>query len=363
MAHTRCAVCGREGVVATCEKCHKEVCAECSTSSEPVTICTRCQQRDSIEAEAQTAPVALAAEVSSGYGFWDSLSRAFTFLKESAVMAFRDKDLILPAVLATAANALMLCIILLVLWRTGLLQTLGKGERAPWWWTGIGAVIVLVNYTITYFFIGMTVNLVDTHIHGRDARLGEAFADARKNFLALVGLALWSTVVSVLTGMLRGKRRGDLGDYAAAAIDRVWVVATYLILPAIILEDLSLRAAANRARDLHRRNLLGIAVGEVGVIALTNIIGIVGLVCAALVGVAVYSVAGGGLAGGAPTGAIIAGIVGGGLLLSLVIAFTTYVRAAYYTCLYVWAVATERQGELTAAPAPLGASLARGAAV
>jgi len=369
MARTRCAVCGREGVVATCEKCHKEVCAECSggpagdASPGAVAICAQCRRQDSIEGAAETAPVALAAEASSGYGFWDSISRALTFLKESVVMAFRDKDLILPALFATAANALLLAVILLILWRTGALRALGREENGRWWWwTAVGVPIALVNYAITYFFIGMTVNLVDTHLHGRDARLDEAFADARKNFFALVGLAVVSTLVSLVTGMLRGRRGGDLGDYAAGAIDRVWVVATYLILPAIILEDLSLRAAANRARDLHRRNLLGIAVGEVGVIALTRIIGFAGLICAGLVGFAIYTAAGGAPAPGASSGALIAGIAVGGLLLSLVIAFTTYVRAAYYTCLYLWAVATERQGERTAAPAPLAASLARGAA-
>ncbi|UCH33052.1 MAG: hypothetical protein JSV65_10655 [Armatimonadota bacterium] len=349
MAETRCAVCGREGVVATCEKCHKEVCAECATSPGPETTCNACRAAERAEIEARSAPVQTVARAPGGYGFFDGISRAFVFLRESVVMAFRDKDLILPAIFATVANAVMLGIIMLVLWQTGALQALADEDTAPWWWLIVGGGVVMVNYAITYFFIGMTVNLVDTHLRGGDARLGEAFADARKNFLALVGLAVVSTAVSLVTGMLRGRRGRGLGDIAAGAIDRVWVVATYLILPAIILEDLSLRAAANRARDLHGRNLLGIAVGEVGVIVLTNILGVIGFICAALLAYGVFSLAG---------GAIVLAVVVGALCFSLVIAFTTYVRAAYYTCLFLWAVATERQGEGVAAPAPLAASLA-----
>jgi hypothetical protein len=302
---------------------------------------------------AEQAPVALAAGAASGYGFLDSMSRAFTFLKESVVMAFRDKDLFLPAVFATLANAVILSLIMLVLWRTGALATLRHAENAWWQFTALGAGVGFVTYVVSYFFTGMIVNLVDAHLHGRDAKLNEAFADARKNFLALLSLAVVSTLVGIATGMLRGRRGRGLGDYAADAIDRVWLVASYLILPAIILEDLSLRAAANRARDLHRRNLVGIAVGEVGVILLTNIVGFVGAVCAGLLGFAIYTTFG---------AAIIPAVVVAGLFLSLVISFSIYVRAAYYTCLYLWAVATEKAGERTAAPAPLATSLGYGTA-
>jgi hypothetical protein len=359
MAKTPCAVCGRMGVAATCEKCHREVCAECATAdpahSGPasVTICNECRHRDSVEAVAEQAPVEIAAEAAGGYGFLESMSRAFTFLKESVVMAVADKDLMLPAIFSTLGSGVLLAIIVLILWGTGVLETLAKSDRDPWWWLAVAAPIMLLSLAVGYFFTGMTIHLVDAHLRGRDARLDEAFADARKNFLALVGLAVVSTLVGLVTGMLRGRRGRGLGDYAADAIDRVWVVATYLILPAIILEDLSLRAAANRARDLHQRNLVGIAVGEVGVVVLTRIISIIGVICAGVIVFAMFSVAG--------AVALIPGIVIGGVLLSLVIAFTTYVRAAYYTCLFLWAVATEKQGERAAAPAPLAVTLARAA--
>ena len=353
MAQTPCAVCGRKGVAATCEKCQKEVCAECATSPGPATICNACQHQDSPEAMAERAPVELAASAAAGYGFFDSMSRAFTFLKESVMMAFRDTDLILPAVFSAVANGVIIGVLMYILWRTGALAALGESKNEPLWFTALFAGVAFVSYIVSYFFIGMTVNLVDTHLHGRDAELGEAFADARKNFLALLGLAVLSTLVGIATGMLRSKRGRGLGDYAADAIDRVWLVATYLILPAIILEDLPLRAAANRARDLHRRNLVGIAVGEVGVIVLSNIIGSVGAVCAGALGFVIYTTLG---------AALIPAVVIAGLFLSVVISFSIYLRATYYTCLFLWAVATEKAGERTAAPAPLATSLGYGTA-
>lgn len=355
MAQTPCAECGRMGVVARCEKCHKEVCAECAAvpgppGAGPVTICRACNTIEQAAADEGQTTVELAARAQGGYGFFDSMSRAFTFLKHSVAMVFRDKDLILPSVLSTLVTVLLLGVVMLVLWRTGVLQTMRQPEETPrtWWWLAFAAGFALLSYCVSYFFVGMTVNLVDTHLHGRDAQLGEAFADAWKNAPALFSLAVVSAAVSLVTGSLRSRRGRGLGDVAADALDRVWVVATYLIVPAIVLEDISLKQAANRARDLHQRNLLGIAVGEVGVVVLTRILGLVGVILAAGLGYLVYA---------ASAGALIPALVVGGLLLSVVMAFTTYVRTAYYTCLYLWAVATEQAGQPTAAPVPLAATL------
>jgi hypothetical protein len=398
MAQTRCAICGRMGVVGACEHCHKQVCAECSAPMGggavhgPLVICAECRHQDRPEAAAEhspgrgwhpltagavaeQAPVELAAEAAAGYGFWDSISRAFTFLRETLAMAFADKDLILPALFATIANVVVIGGVMLILWRSDALHELGQ-EHAGLLPLAVLACVGLPIHILGYFFTGMIVHLVDAHLRGRDARLDEAFADARKNFLALLGLAVVSTLVGIATSMLRGRRGRSLGDYAADAIDRVWIVATYLILPAIILEDLPLRAAANRARDLHQRNLLGIAVGEVGVVVLTRIIAFVGMLIAFGVGFGAYMLAGGGVAATAAappvnlprppvfvTGApVVVGAVVAGVILSLVMSFTTYVRTAYYTCLFLWAVATEEQGERVAAPAPLASTLARGTA-
>jgi hypothetical protein len=287
-----------------------------------------------------------------GGGFLASLSRAWVFLRESMAMAFRDKDLIVPSLLAILVNALAVGGIVAALWVTGLFQVMDT-ERE----TGsqkviitvAGAVATFLSFLTTYFFMGMTVNMVDVHLTGRDATLGKAFADARKNFMAIMWLAVVATAIAMVTSSMRSRNRRGLEDLVADGVDKMWQVATYLMLPIIILEDVPLREASRRAWRLHSRGAIGVVVGEIGVSILTGAIGFIGFLVAAGAAVGLYMV----------SPALLPVWIGGAVLLfATVIAFTMYVRTAYYTCLYLWAAATETVGAAVPAPAPLVAAMA-----
>ena len=199
--------------------------------------------------------------------------------------------------------------------------------------------------------MGMTVNLLNSRLNGRDARLDEAFQDASQNAMALITLAGLSTVVALLTSALRGRRRGGLGDLAASAIQRGWLVVTYLLVPIIILENKSLKDSITRGKALHSGNFVPIAVGEIGVIIVNRIILSIIAVLIIIPGFFFYFTA--------QQALLILTIVGGAFLFVAAICFTEFVRTSYYTCLYLWAAEREQAGESARVPAPLAAAMAR----
>lgn len=370
LAESHCAVCGQQGIVGVCRQCHKELCRRCLPQFDG--LCIRCEPDQyavtAPESKPASATSRLAPEVqaqlarqrvSYSTGFFDSVNRAFAFIGQSMGMAFRDKDLLLPSLFAFLVNGAIIAALLLAAHYTGNMRWL-LGDRAE-----LGAdyerirlvrsillaLLAFVCYIITYFFMGMTVNLVNARLHGRDAKLGEAFADASKNAPALICLAVVSTLVSILTGMLRGRRGRDLGDLAADALQRTWTVATYLIVPVIILEDIPFSRSLGRARDLHWRNFVPIAVGEIAVSVVNGII--LMLLAGIIAGAAVYA-----RSNGQHALMIISLIIGGAVFVAA-ICFTEFVRTAYYTCLYLWAAEREKVGEQARVPAPLAAALAR----
>jgi hypothetical protein len=127
-------------------------------------------------------------------------------------------------------------------------------------------------------------------------------------------------------------------------------VIVYLFLPIIILEDVSLGRATARAKEIHARNLVPIALGEIGVTLVNRIIGFVA-VALAVVGV-------GALAFTLGAVVLIPALIAAGLWLALAMAYTNFVRTAYYTCLYLWAVERAEAAELAAVPLPLAAAMA-----
>ncbi|MCD6360741.1 MAG: hypothetical protein J7M38_07730 [Armatimonadetes bacterium] len=290
--------------------------------------------------------------LASGGGVMASLARGWEFLKQAVAMTFKDKDLILPSAFSIIANLALLAGMVGLLHLTGDLQQITGDETAGVSTVGwvIIAVFAFTAWVVTYFFTGMTVHLVDVHLRGEDARLGSAFADCVRNIGAIVMLAVVTIVVQLIIGMLRGRNRNMVRNAAANAAERAWTVATYLMLPIIILEDLSFIDATGRATRLHRSNIIQIVVGELGLLLTTRIFTGLMTFLAVAVGAAGYLLS---------PALLVPALVLAVLILLATMTFAAYVRTAFYTCMYLWAVAVETVGERAPAPAPLQPAVQR----
>lgn len=285
-----------------------------------------------------------------GMGFFASVGKGWSFIKEAFKMAFENRSLLKPSVYLVVTT-----ILYIVAWVAILIATDFDFEENQATGAILGAACTFGSFLIFYFFQGMTVNMVDAHLEGNEVSVKEAFRDARQNFVAICFLAVISTIVQLLANAIRGDGEGGgniAGRIIAGIIESVWTVVTFLLLPAIIIEDIGLRAALKRVRQLHKGNLMLIGIGEVGVRAVSNLIGF--LVVLLIVGVVWFSV---GTVGGTPGIVMAFGL--GGILLALFAAFATFVRMAYYTCLYLWAVDVEKKGQEAPAPLPLARALKR----
>ena len=278
-------------------------------------------------------------------GFFKSLSTGWRFISEAFRMAFADRTLLKPSV-----YMVLVTIVYFAVWIGALIAVEFDFEASAGASALVGLTSTFGSFLIFYFFCGMTVNMVDAHLSERTPSLSEAFRDARQNILAICTLALVSTIVDMIVRAFRSDGDNVLGRIVAAIVDSIWTVITFLLLPAIIIEDISLGQALRRVRDLHKGNVLLIGVGEVGVRAITGLIGFV--VMLVIFGVVWFSA----VTVGGTVGLVMA-IGLGGTILTLFAAFNVFVRMAYYTCLYLWACEVEKQGESAPAPLPLARAL------
>jgi uncharacterized protein YceK len=347
MAAEKCEICGKQGIAGVCKQCHKQCCSTCQPQKDG--LCRICAPEQFAAAPEPNAPPQMLRGISYSTGFSDSVGRAFTFIGQSMGMAFRDKDIMLPSLFSLMING---SLVSLIIWATQhnerLKAFLHDRHSSDWTMEIIFLVLGFISYVITYFFMGMTVHLVSARLHGRDAKLGEAFGDAAKNVLALVMLAGASAVISFAASKAK-KHTSLAGDMAIGAMETAWAVVTYLVVPIIILEDVPLRKAFGRAKVLHRRNFMPIAVGEIAVIVLNRILiftVVLGFVAAGVYAAFMHQRA-----------LLTTIIVAGAAVFLVTITFTEFLRAAYYTCLYLWAAEREKVGETARIPAPLAAAL------
>lgn len=292
-----------------------------------------------------------------------SIRRGFGFLQQAAGMAAKDPDLLKPSIYALIVGgiATLICAVpigAMTIWMGD--QDLGKVILFV-----LGAITLFVQYAISYLFAGMTVRLVHDYLTQGDGRMDQAWAAVRRDFFDILTLAGVSVLVKLVEGFLRGKKgkRNPIGEMLAGVLDALWTVATYFVLPAMILEDLDLWKALKRATQIIKDNLLLVAVTEIGVGTVVGLIGfLLFLLALALGGGLFYLI--GALTQWSTAGIVIgvvAGVLVAGAIIIVVTVLSSYVTTAYHTCLFLWARQVEQaraRGVADAgvpAPAPLAA--------
>lgn len=295
----------------------------------------------------------------------ESFSRGWNFLKQAWSMAFKDKDLLKPSIYALIVGILVSVIGLIPI--IGALFLFGSSRFGNIILFILSAILIFVQFVVSYVFSGMTVYLIYGYLAEGDGHMDKAWDIVRRDLVDIVTLAAVSTLVSLLRNAASRNRGGisaSLARGATGLLQVLWTEASYLILPAMVIDDLNLKGGMQRVLKITRENLLLIGISTVGVRLVTGLIGFLlgagGLVLAFAIGGGVMY-----LAGGLNMLSIIAIAIGALVFFTFVVVasvISSYTSTAYHTCLYIWARDVEKahtagQAIQVAAPAPLAAVL------
>lgn len=297
----------------------------------------------------------------------ESFSRGWSFLTQAWKMALADQDLIKPSIYALIVGFIVSIFGMIPMGLASIVLIDQKTMFAQIILGAMGLILVFIQFTVTYIFSAMTIYLIYGYLSEGDGKMEKAWAMVRRDFWDILSLAAASTAVNFIQGVLRGgrsKRGSAIRKMIADLIGTVWTQAAFLILPAMVIEDINLKDGLKRAGQIVKDNLLLVGIATVGVKAVTGLIGfLLGLIGAGIgfgVGYVIITILGAELIGL---------IVGIGLGAMIFFTFTlvatvisSYTGTAYNTCLYLWARDVERAraagaDEHVAAPAPLAAVL------
>lgn len=296
-----------------------------------------------------------------------SFSRGWSFLKQAWSMAFKDKDLLKPSVYALIVGMIVSVIGIVPI--AGAAFLFGNSQFGNVILFVLGGFLVFIQFMVTYIFSGMTAYLIFGYLSEGDGRMDKAWAIVRRDFFDIFTLAAVSTLVNMLKSAAnRNRNRGVMANMARTAtslLQVLWTEASYLILPAMVIDDLNLKDGMQRVWTITKENLLLIGISTVGVRFVTGLIGF-GF---GVIGFGIAFLVGGGLSfasGGDATLSIVGIVIGALIFFTFVMvasAFSSYTSTAYHTCLYIWAREVEKakakgSSVQVVAPAPLAAALA-----
>ena len=297
-----------------------------------------------------------------------SFSRGWSFLREAWQMAFKDRDLIKPSVYSLFVGLIVSVVFLIPIIGAAFIfgdaTVVGRVVMFVF-----GALLVFAQYAVGYIFSAMTIYLVYGYLAEGDGVMSKAWDVVRREWLNIISLAAASTAVNLLKSAIRGKGRSGGRNMLAGLLGTVWTEAAFLILPAMVIENINLKNALQRAGHIIKNNLLLVGISTVGVRAVNGLIGFllgaVGIARGFGAGLGIISLTSSstlatfGLVSGISLGVILAGIF---IMVATVV--TGYTNTAYHTCLYLWARDVEKaqasgSSAQIQAPAPLAAVLGR----
>lgn len=207
------------------------------------------------------------------------------------------------------------------------------------------ALGVTALYFTDYFCNGMTAALIYQQVTTGQASVDEALALTKKSAGGIMLFAAISALFDLLVSFT--DRRSLVGKIVAQIVYMVWTTATYVVMPAMVIEGVSFGQAFSRSKELMKNDPTQVGSGVLG-------IGIVNWIINGLFFFIAYQ--------GAGALANIHPILGGFFfffVFNAAWAITGYLKITYFTCFYLWARECESKGSADArlAPAPLAAAL------
>jgi hypothetical protein len=179
----------------------------------------------------------------------------------------------------------------------------------------------VVSYAIGIFFQAAVIAGATERLRGGNPSVGSALAAASRRLGAIVSWAVVAATVGMIFRAIQD-RAGFLGKIAVGLIGAAWSLATFFVVPVLVLEDISLTESVKRSWAVFKKTWGETFVGSAG-IGIAAFLAWITLV--AVVGLIAY------LGGG-----IVALIVGGvGVVLLLI--FFAALQGVYVASLYRYA--------------------------
>lgn len=113
----------------------------------------------------------------------------------------------------------------------------------------------IVTYTINIYFSVALVGAALKRLDGKDPTVSDGFRIANERFGKILGYAVISATVGVILNVLRSdnERWGWIGRLVVDAIGLAWNVATFLVIPVMIVKDLGPFAAVKESATLLKK--------------------------------------------------------------------------------------------------------------
>ena len=215
--------------------------------------------------------------------------RSLELVKASIAVLRADKELLLFPLVSFAAMVIVTLTFAVPFLLTGAYERVSDGTLDPVA-IGLGALFYVVSYTVIFFFNTALVGAAMIRLDGGDPTLSDGFRIARSRLPQIVGYAIIAATVGMILRWI-SERAGIVGQLVAGFVGFAWNIATFLVVPVLVVEQVGPIDAIKRSSGLLRKTWGEQLVGNVGISLVFGLLTLAVILLGVLLIVALWSLA------------------------------------------------------------------------
>ena len=194
---------------------------------------------------------------------FDKISSSWRLVQASFAVLRSDKELIVFPVVSGIGLLIVSAAFLIPMFAAGLMDNLSNPEGE-----GIFSYIVMflfyvVTYTVMIFANSALVGAALIRLGGGDPTLRDGFRIASEHAGKILGYALIAATVGMILRTL-SERSGIVGRIVIGLVGTAWSIATFLVVPVLVNEDIGPIDAVKRSTQLLKKTWGEQLVGNFG---------------------------------------------------------------------------------------------------
>lgn len=253
------------------------------------------------------------------------IKNSWNLIKASAAVLSADKELIIFPILSSIALLIVTASFAIPMFMAGVFDQFLSGKSEIFHYILL-FFFYFVQYTVIIFANSALIGAALIRLRGGDPTVGDGFRIAFGHLGTILGYALIAATVGLILRWIADRSR-TLGRLVVSLIGLAWNLATYLVVPVLVVENVGPVEAVKRSASLLKKTWGEQIVGNISIGLIFGLISVLVL----LVGVPLFI--------WAATAESIAGMIIVGVVVVLILVFLSlisntlegiYVAAVYH---------------------------------